>query len=552
MFGMTCNIQRGDICLLPFPFTDLNSQSKRPALALTKPDQYGDIRFAFITTQSEKSITTIKLEANDFESGYKPLPRDSYLRLEKQYILNKNIVLKKVTRLSEKTLLNVLRKNVAKEVTPYSEEKYQPTTFIPGKTHVPVSGKVLGERELQLLVESSLDGWLTTGRFNDAFEKKLAQFIGVKHVLTTNSGSSANLLALATLTSDKLGAKALKAGDEIISVAAGFPTTVNPALQYGLIPVFVDVDIQTYNIDANKLEAAISKKTRAIMLAHTLGNAFNIDEVMRVARKYDLWVIEDCCDALGTTYTPTTEITDYKGKVIPIGHPRHVGTFGDIATLSFYPAHHITMGEGGVVFTNSGKLKPIIESFRDWGRDCFCAPGKDNTCNKRFCQQLGALPEGYDHKYTYSHVGFNLKITDMQAAVGLAQLERLEGFIQTRKDNFNYLSLALADLEDKLILPKATPNSDPSWFGFPVTLRAEAGIDRVKLLQHLDRKNIGSRLVFAGNLTRQPYFQNQQYRIAGDLNKTDQVMENSFWLGVCPMLTKEMLDFVITSLKEFL
>lgn len=458
----------------------------------------------------------------------------------------------KVSYLNEAPLLHELRKNVAKAVTAYSIEKYKPVAFIAGKTHVPVSGKVLGERELQLLVESSLDGWLTTGRFNDAFEKKLAQFIGIKHVLTTNSGSSANLLALATLTSPKLGAKALKAGDEIISVAAGFPTTVNPALQYGLIPVFVDVDLQTYNIDTDKLEAAISDKTRVIMLAHTLGNAFNVDEVMRVARKYDLWVIEDCCDALGTMYTPTTEMTDYKGKVIPVGKPRHVGTFGDIATLSFYPAHHITMGEGGVVFTNSGKLKPIIESFRDWGRDCFCAPGKDNTCNKRFCQQLGTLPEGYDHKYTYSHIGFNLKITDMQAAVGLAQLERLESFIQARKANFNYMKLALSDLDDKLILPEATANSDPSWFGFPITLKSDAGIDRVKLLQHLDSKNIGSRLVFAGNLTRQPYFQNQQYRISGELTHTDKVMENSFWLGVCPMLTKEMLDFVIVEFKSFI
>jgi CDP-6-deoxy-D-xylo-4-hexulose-3-dehydrase len=445
-----------------------------------------------------------------------------------------------------------LRVNILQQVAVYAAEKYKPTAFIPGKTHIPVSGKVLGERELQLLVESSLDGWLTTGRFNDAFEKKLAQFIGVKHVLTTNSGSSANLLALATLTSSKLGEKALKAGDEIITVAAAFPTTVNPALQYGLIPVFVDVDLQTYNIDATQLEAAISKKTRAIMLAHTLGNAFNIDEVMRVARKYNLWLIEDCCDALGTTYAPSTQLTDYKGIDIPIGVPRHVGTFGDIATLSFYPAHHITMGEGGVVFTNHGKLKPIMESFRDWGRDCFCAPGKDNTCNKRFCQQLGSLPEGYDHKYTYSHIGYNLKITDMQAAVGLAQLERLEGFIAQRRANFNYLTDALADLQEKIILPQATPNSDPSWFGFPITLRENSGIGRVKLLRHLESKNIGSRLVFAGNLTRQPYFQNQNYRVSGDLKNTDTVMNQSFWLGVTPMLTNEMLNFVIVSLKELL
>jgi CDP-4-dehydro-6-deoxyglucose reductase, E1 len=552
MSGMSCEISKGDICVLPFPFTDLTGKKKRPALALTTEDKYGDIRFAFITTQSDTSIATKKLNSGDYAPGYGPLPYDGYLRLENQYLLHKSIVIKKVSRLSEKSLLDILRAIVINKIPAYSAEKYKPTAFIPGKTHVPVSGKVLGERELQLLVEASLDGWLTTGRFNEQFERKLAQFIGVKHVLTTNSGSSANLLALATLTSPKLGEKALKAGDEIITVAAGFPTTVNPALQYGLIPVFVDVDIQTYNIDAKQIEKAISEKTRAIILAHTLGNAFNLDTVITLARKYDLWLIEDCCDALGTMYTPSIELADGNGKTIPAGIPRHVGTFGDIATLSFYPAHHITMGEGGAVFTNHGKLKPIIESFRDWGRDCFCAPGKDNTCNKRFCQQQGSLPEGYDHKYTYSHIGYNLKITDMQAAVGLAQLERLEGFIAQRKANFNTLSQALACLEDKLILPKATIQSDSSWFGFPITLRVNSGVERVKLLQHLDGKNIGSRLVFAGNLTRQPYFKNQLYRISGDLKNTNLIMNNSFWLGVCPMLSTEMLDFMVSEIKSFL
>lgn len=457
-----------------------------------------------------------------------------------------------MNRTTETAVLESLRSSILQQVAVYAEEKYKPKAFIPGKTHIPVSGKVLGGKELQFLVEASLDGWLTTGRFNDAFEEELAEFIGVKHVLTTNSGSSANLLALAALTSPKLGDKALKAGDEIITVAAGFPTTVNPALQYGLVPVFVDVDLHTFNIDATQIESAVSEKTRAIILAHTLGNAFNLDEVMRIARKYDLWVIEDCCDALGTTYAPATQLTDYKGREIPIGVPRHVGTFGDIATLSFYPAHHITMGEGGVVFTNHGKLKPIIESFRDWGRDCFCAPGKDNTCNKRFCQQQGSLPAGYDHKYTYSHIGYNLKITDMQAAVGLAQLERLEDFIIQRRANFNYLSEALAELEEKIILPKATLHSHPSWFGFPITLRENSGVERVKLLQHLDSKNIGSRLVFAGNLTRQPYFQHQPHRISGELKNTDIVMNQSLWLGVCPMLNHEMMDFMVHEVKSFL
>jgi len=455
-------------------------------------------------------------------------------------------------KFTESPALADLRSSILQQVAIYAQEKYKAQPFIAGKTPVPVSGKVLGERDLQLLVESSLDGWLTTGRFNDAFEEKLAQFIGVKHVLTTNSGSSANLLAIAALTSPKLGEKALTAGDEVITVAAGFPTTVNPILQYGLIPVFVDVELPTYNIAAAQLEAAVSEKTRAIMLAHTLGNPFNIAEVLRVARKYDLWVIEDCCDALGTTYSPATQLTDYKGNEIPQGVARHVGTFGDIATLSFYPAHHITMGEGGAVFTNHGKLKPILESFRDWGRDCFCAPGKDNTCNKRFCQQLGTLPAGYDHKYTYAHVGFNLKITDMQAAVGLAQLERLPAFIQQRQTNFAYLTDRLQDLSEWLILPEATAHSQPSWFGFPITLREKTGLERVKLLQYLEAQKIGSRLIFAGNLTCQPYFQNQPYRISGALEQTNVVMNQSFWLGVCPMLSEEMLDFVIAQLRCFL
>ncbi len=551
MYGMTSDIKSGDICLLPFPFTDPGSQKKRPALALTSTDEYGDVVFVFVTTDAGTSGQAVPLLNEYYANDCKPLPRAGYLRLEKQFRLSAALVLKKLSRLNDAFLETVFRMNVIQQVAPFSEVKYKPKVFVAGETHVPVSGKVLGEQELSLLVESSLDGWLTTGRFNDAFEKKLADFIGIKHLLTTNSGSSANLLALAALTSHKLGDKALKPGDEIITVAAGFPTTVNPILQYGLVPVFVDIELETYNIDAKKIAAAVSDKTKAIVLAHTLGNAFNLDEVIRLARKHDLWVIEDCCDALGTRYAPSLELTDYKGKPIEVDMPRHVGTFGDIATLSFYPAHHITMGEGGAVFTNHGKLRPIIESFRDWGRDCFCPPGKDNTCKKRFCQKLGNLPEGYDHKYTYSHVGYNLKITDMQAAVGLAQMDRLDGFIAQRRANFDYLSQALVDLQDKLILPKATSYSNPSWFGYPITIKEEAKIDRVKLLQHLESKNIGSRLLFAGNLTRQPYFQSQVYRISGELKNTDNVMNNGLWLGVCPMLTTEMLDFVVRELNAF-
>ncbi len=354
------------------------------------------------------------------------------------------------------------------------------------------------------------------------------------YVLTTSSGSSANLLALTALTSPKLGERQLKPGDEVISVAAGFPTTVNPIIQNGLIPVFIDVDIPTYNIKAELIEAAISNKTKAIMIAHTLGNTFDLAEVKRMAEKYNLWLVEDCCDALGTTY---------KGQM--------VGTFGDIATISFYPAHHITMGEGGALFTRSKELNTLIESFRDWGRDCYCAPGCDNTCGKRFDQQLGSLPQGYDHKYTYSHVGYNLKISDMQAACGLAQMDSLASFIAQRKSNFVYLKEKLASCSEYIILPEATKNADPSWFGFPITIKPESGIKRVDLLKFMDQHKIGTRLLFAGNLTRQPYFANVKYRIHGELTNTDLIMNYTFWIGVYPGLTQAHLDFVIEKFEEF-
>ena len=432
------------------------------------------------------------------------------------------------------TSKELIRAQIADLVKQYADLAYTPTIFEAGKNVVPPSGKVIGTKELQNMVEASLDGWLTTGRFNDAFEKRLSEFLGVKHVLTTNSGSSANLLAFSALTSHKLGNRAVQPGDEIISVAAGFPTTVNPILQFGAIPVFVDVHIPTYNIDPAKIEAAITPKTKAIMLAHTLGNPYNLEVIVALAKKHKLWLIEDCCDALGSTY---------KGKL--------VGTFGDIATLSFYPAHHITMGEGGAVFTNNDELHTIIESFRDWGRDCYCGPGKDNTCGKRFCQKLGELPEGYDHKYTYSHLGYNLKISDMQAACALAQMDRLEDFTAARKYNFAYLKAGLKTCEEFLILPNATPDSEPSWFGFPITIKPDANIKRVDLLQYLDENKIGTRLLFAGNLTRQPYMIGRNFRIAGDLTNTDTVMNDTFWIGVYPGLSKEMLDFVIAKLETF-
>jgi CDP-6-deoxy-D-xylo-4-hexulose-3-dehydrase len=428
-----------------------------------------------------------------------------------------------------------LREQISALVDQYAALALAPDPFLPGATLVPPSGKLLDAAELKNMVEASLDGWLTTGRFNAEFEKKLAAFIGVKHLITVNSGSSANLVAFSTLTSPKLGDRAIRQGDEVIGVAAGFPTTVNPIIQFGAVPVFVDVDRLTHNIDASKIEAAITPKTKAIMLAHSLGNPFNLDVVTALCKKHKLWLVEDCCDALGSTY---------RGQM--------VGTFGDIATLSFYPAHHITMGEGGAVFTNNDELKTIAESFRDWGRDCYCPPGKDNTCGKRFCWKLGDLPEGYDHKYTYSHLGYNLKITDMQAACGLAQLDKAARFIQARKDNFAFLKARLKDCEEFVDLPQPTEHSDPSWFGFPITLKENSPITRLDLLTYLDQNKVGTRLLFAGNLTRQPYMVNAKYRISGELTNTDNVMNNTFWIGVQPSLTPAMLEYAAQKIEAYL
>ncbi len=438
-----------------------------------------------------------------------------------------------ITQLSSNRLEGI-RQEIATLVQEFANLAYAPTPFVAGETMVPVSGKVIGAPELQNMVQAGLDGWLTTGRFNALFEERLAKYLGVKYLITVNSGSSANLVAFSALTSSRLGDRAIKPGDEVIGVAAGFPTTVNPIIQFGAVPVFVDVDLETHNIDASKIEAAISSKTKAIMLAHSLGNPFNVDVVTAFCKKYKLWLVEDCCDALGATYG---------GQM--------VGTFGDIATLSFYPAHHITMGEGGAVFTNNAELKQIAESFRDWGRDCYCPPGKDNTCNKRFCWKLGNLPEGYDHKYTYSHLGYNLKITDMQAACALAQLDRVDEFIATRRANFAYLKNRLQSCSEFLHLPEATPNSEPSWFGFPLILKESGGVKRVDLINYLDQNRIGTRLLFAGNLTRQPYMLGRNFRISGNLVNTDIVMNQTFWLGVYPGLSNDHLSYVVDRLEEF-
>ena len=430
--------------------------------------------------------------------------------------------------------LNEIRSQINILVKEFCDERYKKSPFSPGETPVPVSGKVIGLEETENMVNAALDGWLTAGRFNAEFEAQLAKFVGVNHVLAVNSGSSANMIAFSTLTSPKLADRAIMAGDEVITVAAGFPTTVNPIMQNGAVPVFVDVELETHNINADLVESAITNKTKAIMLAHALGNPFNLEVIKSLCEKYNLWLVEDCCDALGATFDG-----------------QNVGTFGDIATLSFYPAHHITMGEGGAVFTNDNELKAIAESFRDWGRDCYCKPGEGNTCNKRFCWQLGDLPYGYDHKYTYSHMGFNMKISDMQAACGVAQMKKLENFIAARKANFGYLYERLSSCEEFFHLPQATPKSIPSWFGFPLVLKEGLGLSRVELLQYLDDAKIGTRLLFAGNLTRQPYMKDKKYRIAGSLKNTDIIMEQTFWVGLYPGLQTEHLDYTVSKIEEF-
>ncbi len=424
-----------------------------------------------------------------------------------------------------------LRTQILELVGEYYSEQFASRPFTAGESSVPVSGKVFDAAEIQLLTDASLDFWLTTGRYAERFEREFARWMGVRECVLTNSGSSANLLAISALTSPKLGDRRLVPGDEVITVAAGFPTTVNPILQNRLVPVFVDVAIPTYNVDVSLLEAALSPRTRAVIFAHTLGNPFDIAAVSAFAQRHDLWLIEDCCDAVGSLY-----------------QGQKAGTFGDLATTSFYPAHHITMGEGGAVLMNKPLLRTLVESFRDWGRDCWCAPGCDNTCGKRFDWQLGGLPCGYDHKYTYSHVGYNLKLTDMQAAVGVAQLQKLDGFIETRKRNFTALREGLRELEEFFILPEATPGSEPSWFGFPIAVRPDAPFTRNEVTRHLESRKIATRLLFGGNLTRQPAYREYEFRVPGSLANTDFVMNQVFWIGLYPGITPEILDYMLESL----
>jgi len=427
-----------------------------------------------------------------------------------------------------------LRAEVLNLVEKYFRMAHAPMPFVPGKDPIPVSGRMYDQLDMQMLVSSSLDFWLTSGRFNELFEAEFSKFLGIKHVVTTNSGSSANLLAISALTSPQLEEKRLKPGDEVITVAAGFPTTIAPIIQNSLLPVFVDVSLPTYNANTEALEKAVTHRSKAIFLAHTLGNPFDVDEVRRIAKENDLWLIEDCCDALGS---------EYRGV--------KAGTFGQIATFSFYPAHHITMGEGGAVVTNDEELAQIVRSFRDWGRDCYCDPGKDNTCGKRFAMQHGDLPFGYDHKYVYSHIGYNLKITDMQAAVGLAQLQHLLDFMKARRERFEIIKDRLRPIEEFLILPEATRGSNPCWFGFPMTIKDGGKRDRLGLLRYLEQHRIGARLLFGGNLIHQPCMAGQKFRVSGSLHNTDRIMNDTFWTGVYPGLSPEMIDYFVETMTKF-
>lgn len=429
---------------------------------------------------------------------------------------------------------DALRAQILDLVRAYHAEAFPAREFTPGTSPVPVAGRVFDDEELVHLVDASLDFWLTTGRFAAEFERRFGREVfGVRHTTLVNSGSSANLVAASALTSPQLGDRRIRPGDEFITVATGFPTTVNPLIQHGAVPVFLDVDVPTYNIDVSRLADAISPRTKAVMLAHTLGNPFDLDAVTAFCREHDLWLIEDCCDALGSTY-----------------RGRHVGSFGDVATVSFFPAHHITMGEGGAVVCDSGRLKVLAESFRDWGRDCWCEPGKEDTCGKRYAQQFGSLPAGYDHKYTYSHRGFNLKITDMQAAIGVAQLDKLDGFIAARQLNFQRLRDGLTDLQEAFILPEPTAHSEPSWFGFPIAVRPDGPVARNHLVRRLNERKIHTRLLFGGNLLRQPAYRDIEHRVVGPLANSDFVMEHVFWVGIYPALGRAHVDYVVESLHE--
>lgn len=530
---------RGKIFEIVFPSGNGPARKTSPALALGEPD--GDIEFLLIGTKRDcPGGKTIILTTDAVASG--ALPSESVLCLDKCYALAKNVIIKELASVSETFLEKVLRERVIIAAVKHYETKHKKKPAFTGGDRIPYAGRVFDEKEIINLVDSALDFWLTTGRYAERFEKEFAEFLGIKHCSLTNSGSSANLLAFMALTSPKLGEKRIQRGDEIITVAAAFPTTVAPFIQYGAVPVFVDVELPSYNIDCAQLDKALSAKTRAVMLAHTLGNPFDLKRVRAFCDQHHLWLIEDNCDALGSKY-------QFDGAW------RYTGTMGDIGTSSFYPPHHMTMGEGGAVYTNDTSLKRLMESFRDWGRDCWCASGHDNTCGRRFGQQFGELPPGYDHKYVYSHFGYNLKATDMQAAVGCAQLEKLPGFIVARKRNWQLLRDGLADLADIFILPQPAANSDPSWFGFLLTVSDGAVFTRDAIINHLEAKGIQTRMLFAGNLIKHPCFddmrkENRGYRVVDKLTNTDRIMRDTFWVGVYPGVTEQMLSYMVQTIRE--
>ena len=530
---------KGKIFKIPFPFTDLSGSKARPALAISEPDDFGDIEFLFITTKYARSFgEVLELTADSyFEQS---LPFDSLLHLDKTYLLSKDIIIKELADVSADFLEKIMRCIVLRNVQKHYEVKQKSQKLFTPGDHIPYAGRVFDEREVTNLVDSSLDFWLTAGRYAEMFEKEFAAFLGVRHCSLTNSGSSANLLAFMALTSPKLDERRIRSGDEVITVAAGFPTTVAPLIQYGAVPVFVDVSFPSYNIDVTQLDTARSVKTRAVMIAHTLGNPFDLATVKAFCDKNNLWLIEDNCDSLGSKYMIN-------------GQWRNTGTIGHLGTSSFYPPHHMTMGEGGAVYTNDHDLTSIVASLRDWGRDCWCPSGHDNSCCRRFEQQFGELPQGYDHKYVYSHFGYNLKATDMQAAIGCAQLQKLPSFIEARKKNWQILRAGLAGLEESLILPEATPGSDPSWFGFLLTVRDGAGFSRDQIVAHLEKNGVQTRMLFAGNLIKHPCFDEMRksgegYRVVGKLENTDTIMRDTFWVGVYPGLNEEMIRYMIDTI----
>lgn len=535
-------LYKGKIFELTSPFPIQASTNKIHALALSEPDETGEMEFLIVSTK-ELSASDKHIElAEKFFSG-SSLPDASFVNPEKKYLLPCNTIIREIASVTERFLETIMRKlvHIASD-RHYKIMHLKSNEFVPGN-RIPYAGRVFDEQDVSTLIDASLDFWLTAGRYAERFEREFADFLGVAHCSLVNSGSSANLLAFMALTSPKLGERRIRKGDEVITVAAAFPTTVAPIIQYGAVPVFIDVELPTYNINSSQLEEALSKRTKAVILAHTLGNPFDLGKVKEFCDKHNLWLIEDNCDSLGSKFLFRDEW-------------RYTGTIGHLATSSFYPPHHITMGEGGAVYTDDVTLKRLVESFRDWGRDCWCPSGRDNTCDNRFSRQFGELPAGYDHKYVYSHFGFNLKATDMQAAIGCAQLLKLPDFISARKKNWRLLREGLADLESFFVLPEAAAGGDPSWFGFLLTVRENAGFSRDQIVQYLENNGIQTRMLFAGNLIKHPCFDEMRdgekgYRVVGDMSNTDRIMRDTFWVGVYPGMTQEMLDYMIEQLKDY-